>query len=96
MPAMKSTEEKLWQLLRNRNLGHKYCRQHPIGHLINNFYCSEVKVVEIDSDIHRMQEEFVAARMEWLQPHGYSVICFQKDVLLNYLDDMKRQIHAKC
>lgn len=41
-----SGEGKLWQILRNRNPGgHKFRRQHPVGHLIVDFYCAEAKLV---------------------------------------------------
>src|SRR4030095_8695699 len=56
----KSTEaeEKLWSLLRNRQLkGKKFRRQHPILHYVADFYCHECKlVIELDGNFHRKKE----------------------------------------
>ncbi|HLE72855.1 MAG TPA: DUF559 domain-containing protein, partial [Anaerolineales bacterium] len=72
-------EQKLWTLLRNRNLvAYKFRRQHLIGHFIVDFYCAQVKlVIEIDGDIHTRQVEYDAARTAWLEGEGYTVIRFQ-------------------
>jgi very-short-patch-repair endonuclease len=47
-------EQKLWQALRNRNLGdYKFRRQHPFGPYIADFFCAEVGlVVEVDGGSH--------------------------------------------
>ena len=49
-----SSEEKLWQILRNRNVsGLKFRRQHPLSNFIVDFYCHELKlVIEVDGEIH--------------------------------------------
>ncbi len=46
-------EKALWQALRKRNLrGHKFRRQHPVGHFIVDFYCHSSKlVIEVDGSI---------------------------------------------
>jgi very-short-patch-repair endonuclease len=62
-----SSENTLWQMLRNRKLdGCKFCRQHPlkvmldekVRYYIADFYCYEKKlVIEIDGKIHDYQKE---------------------------------------
>lgn len=46
-------EKRLWQILRNKQMGVKFCRQHGIGNYIVDFYCTELKlVIEVDGDSH--------------------------------------------
>ena len=61
-------EATLWQHLRNRNLGYKFRRQHPIDRFIIDFYCAEAKLcIEIDGSSHfeTEQEEYDKARTEF-------------------------------
>lgn len=70
-------ETKIWSRVRNRGLGFKIRRQHPIWRFIADFYCAEAKlVIEIDGDSHAEsdQEEYDKARTEWLEERGYRVI----------------------
>jgi very-short-patch-repair endonuclease len=73
-------EAKVWQEVRNRQLGFKIRRQHPIGRFIADFYCAEAMlVIEIDGDVHAHpdQAKYDAARTEWLEERGYRVLRFQ-------------------
>jgi very-short-patch-repair endonuclease len=46
-------ESLLWLLLRNRSLGYKFRRQHPVGKYILDFYCHEAHLaVELDGGQH--------------------------------------------
>jgi len=46
-------EAKVWRRIRDRRLGFKLRRQHPIGRFILDFYCAEARLaIEIDGDIH--------------------------------------------
>lgn len=50
---MSEPEQRLWQILRNKQMGIKFRRQHGIGHYIVDFYCPELKlVIEVDGDSH--------------------------------------------
>lgn len=72
-------EASIWRLLRNRNLGFKFRRQHEIQIFIIDFYCAEVKLcIEIDGDSHleKDQQEYDAARTEYLESLGRTVIRF--------------------
>jgi very-short-patch-repair endonuclease len=57
--AMTDAEQKLWYYLRNRQLdGHKFRRQHEIGHYIVDFVCMDAMlVVELDGGQHAEQQE---------------------------------------
>jgi ATP-dependent DNA helicase RecQ len=83
-------EATLWKHLRNRNLGYKFRRQHAIKFFIIDFYCAEVKLcIEIDGDTHltKEQQEYDAARTEYLEWFGRKVIRFTNH-------DVRFNIHA--
>lgn len=89
-------EYKLWQVLRNRNLGgYKFRRQHPIGHYILDFYCHERGlVIEIDGDVHSLQLEYDLQRTHWLADQGLAVIRYQNQQVLEQLEEVCRDILA--
>ncbi|MHB1294133.1 MAG: endonuclease domain-containing protein [Anaerolineae bacterium] len=79
-------EALLWERLRGRRLaGHKFRRQHPIGHFVVDFCCVEKRlVVEVDGSVHLDRVEADAARTAWLEGQGFRVLRFQnRDVLAN-------------
>lgn len=83
-------EATLWRHLRNRNLTYKFRRQHPVAFFIIDFYCAKAKLlIEIDGDSHltNEQQEYDAARTEYLEELGYKVIRFTNN-------DVRYNIHA--
>ena len=80
-------EATVWRHIRNRALGYKFRRQHPIERFIIDFYCAEIKLcIEIDGDSHleKDQQEYDAARTEYLESIGRKVIRFtNEDVRYN-------------
>ncbi|MBI5789396.1 MAG: endonuclease domain-containing protein, partial [Candidatus Schekmanbacteria bacterium] len=59
-------ERKLWQMLRLKQTGYKFRRQHPIGQFIVDFVCLEKKlIIEVDGSQH--SEHADARRSQWLQ-----------------------------
>ena len=83
-------EANVWQYVRNRKLGFKFRRQHPIVRFIIDFYCAELRLcIEIDGDTHveEDQHEYDAARTEYLEMFGCSVIRFTNE-------DVKHNIRA--
>src|SRR6476659_2007376 len=73
-------EQKLWSLLRNRQLnGKKFRRQHAISNYIVDFYCNECKlVIELDGKFHTAGEakEYDAARTALLNELSITVLRF--------------------
>ncbi len=96
--ASTPAEQKLWQALRNRNLGdYKFRRQHPIGPYIADFFCAEVGlVIEVDGSGHLDQVQYDQDRTGWLEDQGYHVIRFWNDDVLNSLDEIAQQIIHTC
>jgi len=92
-------ETKVWAKVRNRGLGFKIRRQHPIWRFIADFYCAEAKlVIEIDGDSHAEldQAEYDVARTKWLEARGYKVIRFTNNEVHKQLDNVLKEILITC
>src|SRR5499427_10201475 len=78
-------EQRLWYRLRSRFLhGMKFVRQEPIGPYIVDFVCREHRlVIEVDGGQHA-ENDRDAIRDLWLRDHGYQVLRFwNNDVIEN-------------
>lgn len=92
-------EATLWRQLRNRNLGFKFRRQHEIEFFIIDFYCAEVKLcIEVDGDSHleKEQQEYDAARTEYLESLGRTVIRFTNNDVRYNINAVVQEILIKC
>ncbi|HMB22146.1 MAG TPA: endonuclease domain-containing protein [Anaerolineales bacterium] len=82
-----AAESTLWRVLRNRQAGFKFRRQHPIYRFIIDFYCAKAKLlIEVDGESHLEpdQKEYDQLRTEYLEELGYKVIRFtNNDVRYN-------------
>lgn len=91
-------EATIWHHLRNRSLGYKFRRQHPIDYFIIDFYCARAKLlIEIDGESHmkKSQKEYDQARTEYLETRGYKVIRFTNgDVRYNVQSVVTRIIET--
>jgi very-short-patch-repair endonuclease len=78
-------ERRMWSALRDRRLlKYKFRRQHPIGHYIVDFACTQYRlVVEIDGSQHAESSKD-ARRTAFLEAQGWKVVRFwNNDVLAN-------------
>lgn len=84
---MTEPEIKLWQYLRNEQLGVKFRRQHGIGEYIADFYCPKLKlVIEIDGESHFHDNaiEYDNIRTNFFKSLGIEVIRFNnKEIMTN-------------
>jgi len=80
-------EQKLWSLLRNRQLkGKKFRRQHAVANYVVDFYCNEYKLaIELDGNFHADAEakEYDAARTALLKELGINVLRFWNEEIIN-------------
>lgn len=52
------TEMLLWDCLKEKQLGVKFRRQHPINNFVLDFYCHAHKLsIEIDGEYHNTEEQ---------------------------------------
>lgn len=92
-------EAKIWSRVRNRGLGFKIRRQHPIWRFIADFYCAEAKlIIEIDGDSHSQpdQEEYDRARTQWLEDRQYKVIRIMNNHVHKHLEAALKEIYIAC
>jgi very-short-patch-repair endonuclease len=92
-------EAKVWQAVRNRQIGFKIRRQHPIGRFIADFYCAEAMlVIEIDGDVHADPDQaaYDEARTGWLEERGYRVLRFQAREVDKDLGAVVQAICGEC
>jgi len=79
-------EQKLWSLLRNRQLkGKKFRRQHAIANYVADFYCNESKlVIELDGNYHTGAEtkEYDKSRINLLNELGITVLRFWNEEVI--------------
>jgi len=90
-------EQQLWQRLRSRQIaGAKFRRQHPIGAFVADFCCVEAHlVVEIDGGQHAERAREDEQRTTYMAAHGYRVIRFWNNEVLQSLDSVLRRIEAE-
>lgn len=96
---MTDAELIVWEHVRNRKIGFKFRRQHPIGKYIVDFYCHELKlVIEVDGEIHNFpeQKEWDDARTENMHLKEITVIRFTNDEVLNNITKVITEIVCIC
>ena len=80
-------ERKLWSRLRNDQLGINFRRQHAIGAYITDFCSPKAKlVIELDGSQHLEREEYDNERTKYLESHGYKVIRFWNNDVMNNIE----------
>lgn len=88
-------EKVVWEYLRNRPLGFKFRRQHPVHTYILDFYCHEKRLsIEVDGGYHTEedQEEKDLERTRYLNQIGIKEIRFSNDQVLNHLEKVQLEI----
>jgi very-short-patch-repair endonuclease len=83
---MTPAEKLLWQEVRAKKLGVRFRRQQIIQGFIVDFYCHKsALVVEVDGDIHDLQQEEDARREKVLSAMGLRVVRFGNDEVMKDL-----------
>ena len=88
-------EDIIWQAVRSNKLGYKMRRQHTIDQYIADFVCISLKlVIEVDGEYHNEaeQKEYDQLRTEFLNYHGFEVIRFTNNQVINDLGGVIAQI----
>lgn len=92
-------ENALWQMLRNKNIGYKFRRQHLIDRFIVDFVCFEKSViVEVDGKYHESDEQMQAdqQRSDILKSLGYEVLRFSNEEVIGNIEEVLQKIKSYC
>lgn len=83
---MTPAEKILWEELRANKLGVHFRRQQVIaGFIVDFYYHKSALVVEVDGDIHDLQQEEDARREKMLSALGLRVVRFRNDEVVREL-----------
>ncbi len=87
-------EALLWSRLRGHQLeGRKFVRQLPIGNAVADFACRSAKlVIELDGGQHATAEAADAARTRMIEAHGYKVIRFWNNDVIDNIEGVLETI----
>ncbi|MDX2094507.1 MAG: endonuclease domain-containing protein [Alphaproteobacteria bacterium] len=96
--ASTEVEKRLWQRLRNRQLGVKFRRQHPLQGYILDFACENHKLgIELDGGQHnndaRKAQDTV--RTGVLEQSGWHILRFWNNAVIENIEGVLEEIqHA--
>jgi very-short-patch-repair endonuclease len=83
---MTPAEKLLWQEVRAKKLGVRFRRQQVIAGFIVDFYCHKAGlVIEVDGDIHDLQQDEDARREKALREMGLRIVRFRNDEIVRNL-----------
>jgi very-short-patch-repair endonuclease len=91
-------EDILWTLLRGRKLGGvKFRRQVAVlGYTVDFLSFERRLIIELDGRQHDWERDYDAARTEEIERHGFMLLRFRNDAVLNDLDAVVARIEAAC
>ncbi|MCO6500990.1 MAG: leucine--tRNA ligase [Vicingus serpentipes] len=88
-------ESALWQQLKGKKLDAKFRQQHPVDTFIPDFVClDKMLIVEVDGDIHDIQQEQDQERTHRLNELGFEVLRFRNEEVLADIDTVVNKIVA--
>jgi very-short-patch-repair endonuclease len=92
---MTPAEKLLWQELRANKLGVHFRRQQIIAGFIVDFYCHKAAlVIEVDGDIHDLQQEEDARREKALREMGLTIVRFRNEDVMQDLPAVVGRIRS--
>ncbi|HCE54174.1 MAG: hypothetical protein APF83_03500 [Lutibacter sp. BRH_c52] len=93
---MTLSERQLWsELEKNKLLGIKFRRQHPIGVYIVDFYAHKLKlIIELDGKYHQNKKQQILddERTIFLEFNGLKVIRFKNEEILENMETVIQRI----
>jgi very-short-patch-repair endonuclease len=95
---MTPAEKMLWgQLRHNRLNGLQFRRQQIINPYIVDFYChTQALVVEVDGDIHDLQQDYDVERSNYLIARGFRMLRVSNEDVLQNLPETVEKIREAC
>jgi very-short-patch-repair endonuclease len=95
---MTPAEKILWQKLRHNRLnGLQFRRQQIINPYIVDFYChSKALVIEVDGDVHDLQQDYDVERDNQLIARGFRVLRVSNEDVEQNLLEVIQKIREVC
>ena len=95
---MTPAEKILWKHLKaNRLNGLHFRRQQVVHGYYLDFYCHQHElIVEVDGDIHDLQEDYDAEREAYLRLLGFQIIRLTNDEITKNLNSVLQKIVEAC
>ena len=90
-----AAEAVLWDVLRGKQLGFRFRRQHPVEGCIPDFVCLPKRlIVEVDGRYHLTEEQLQSDsdRTAYLASHGFRVIRCTNDEVIGNIDQVIKTI----
>ena len=94
---MTPAESALWEVLRGKQFGYRFRRQHPIGDYIPDFVCLPKRlVIEVDGGYHFIGDQQLSdqERTEYLNQHGFEVLRFTNDEVIGNTEKIIKKIQS--
>jgi very-short-patch-repair endonuclease len=88
-------EKRLWWRIRNRQLGAKFRRQHPLSGYILDFACEELKLgIELDGGQHNEAPNLArdVARTATLANSGWRILRFWNNEVIENIEGVLEEI----
>lgn len=90
-------EVKLWNHLKQDQIGFMFKRQWLFDGYILDFYCSEVRLaIEIDGKVHQMKRAQDAERDRYLESEGLTVFHISARAILRNCPTVTLMIKTEC
>lgn len=83
--------------LRDKQMGYKFRRQHPIGNYIADFYCHQLKLIEADGSVHNNDEvkKKDIERQLFFESTGIKVIRFTNDDIRFNIEKVLSKVNSE-
>ncbi|WP_081783494.1 guanylate kinase [Xylanibacter brevis] len=92
---MTPAESALWEVLRGKQFGYRFRRQHPIGEYIPDFVCLPKRlVIEVDGGYHYIGDQLLSdqERTDYLNQRGFEVLRLTNDEVIGNTENVIKKI----
>lgn len=80
-----NSEQVLWSLIRNRQLGYKFLRQYSVDGYVIDFYCPRLRLgIEIEGEIHRFSKKYDDYRNRYIEAAGIRSIHIPANMVIHH------------
>ena len=96
---MTKAEVVLWQKLKGKNLGYKFCRQFGVGPYVVDFYCPQIRLgIEIDGEVHAFKSVQIRDKIRqiFLERKNFHIKRYWNYEVLNNCDSVIEDIYNTC